>query len=39
MIWRKKIVYLKDEISNLNIMSIVLKSIVKCDMLGLEESF
>jgi hypothetical protein len=35
----KKIVYVKDEGSNLNIMIITLKSIVRCDMLGLEESF
>ncbi len=30
---------MKDEGSNLNIMIIALKSIVSCDMLGLEESF
>jgi hypothetical protein len=29
----------KDEGSNLNIMTIALKSIISCDMLGLEESF
>jgi hypothetical protein len=38
MIWRKKNIYVKDEGSNLNTMTIVLKSIVRCDMLGLEES-
>jgi hypothetical protein len=32
-------VYVKDEGSNLNIMNITIKSIVSCDMLGLEESF
>jgi len=30
---------MKDEGSNLNTMTIALKSIVSCDMLGLEESF
>jgi hypothetical protein len=33
------IVYVKDEGSNLNAMTNVLKSIVKCDSLGIEESF
>ncbi len=33
------IVYVKDEGSNLNIVSTTLKSIVSCDMLGLKESF
>jgi hypothetical protein len=32
-------VYGKDEGSNINIMTTTLKSIVRCDMLGLEESF
>ncbi len=36
---KKIIVYVKDEGSNLNTMTTVLKSIVSCDMLGLEESF
>jgi hypothetical protein len=36
---RKIIIYVKDEGSNLNTMTIALKSIVSCDMLGLEESF
>jgi subtilase family serine protease len=36
---RKIIVYVKDEGSNLNIMITMLKSIISCDMLGLEESF
>jgi len=36
---RKIIVYVKDEGSNLNNMTIALKSIVSCDMLGLKESF
>ncbi len=35
----KIIVYVKDEGSNLNTMTITLKSIIRCDMLGLEESF
>ncbi len=34
---KKIIVYVKDEGSNLNTMNITLKSIVSCDMLGLEE--
>jgi hypothetical protein len=33
----KNIAYAKDEGSNLNIMITTLKSIVSCDMLGLEE--
>jgi hypothetical protein len=36
---RKIIIYVEDEISNMNIMIITLKSIISCDMLGLEESF
>jgi hypothetical protein len=36
---RKNIIYMKDEGSNLNTMTIALKSIVSCDMSGLEESF
>jgi hypothetical protein len=36
---KKIIIYMKDEGSNLNTMTIALKSIVGCDMLGLEESF
>jgi hypothetical protein len=36
---RKIIAYGKDEGFNLNIMTTILKSIVSCDMLGLEESF
>jgi hypothetical protein len=36
---RKIIAYARDEISNMNIMITTLKSIVSCDMLGLEESF
>ncbi len=36
---RKNIAYVKDEGFNLKIMTIALKSIVSCDMLGLEESF
>ncbi len=39
MHWGKKIAYVKDEGSNLNTITTVLKSIVSCDMLGLEESF
>ncbi len=35
----KIITYVKDEGSNLNIMITTLKSIIRCDMLGLEESF
>jgi hypothetical protein len=35
----KIIVYVKDEGSNLNIMTTTLKSIISYDMLGLEESF
>ncbi len=33
------IAYVKDEGSNLNTMTTTLKSIVSCDMLGLEENF
>ncbi len=36
---RKIIVYVKDEGFNLNTMTTTLKSIVSCDMLGLEENF
>jgi hypothetical protein len=37
---RKKIIAcVKDEGSNLNIMTIALKSIINCDVLSLEESF
>jgi hypothetical protein len=36
---KTKITYVKDEGSNLNIMTTTLKSIVCCDMLGLEEIF
>ncbi len=35
----KKIAYVKDEGYNLNTMTTTLKSIVSCDLLGLEESF
>ncbi len=36
---RKIIAYVKDKGSNLNTMTTILKSIIGCDMLGLEESF
>jgi hypothetical protein len=36
---RKIIAYVKDKGSNLNIMIIDLKSIISCDVLGLEKSF
>jgi hypothetical protein len=36
---KKNIAYVKDEGFNMNIMTTTLKSIVSCDMLGLEESF
>jgi hypothetical protein len=36
---RKNSIYVKDEGFYFNIMTIALKSIVSCDMLGLEESF
>jgi hypothetical protein len=40
MTWEKKvIVYVKDEISNLNTMIITSKSIISCDILGLTKSF
>jgi len=40
MHWEKKnIAYVKDEESNMNIMTIALKSIISCDMFSLEESF
>jgi hypothetical protein len=35
----KIIAYVKDEGSNLNTMIIALKSIVKCEIFGLDESF
>jgi hypothetical protein len=35
----KIIAYVKDEGSNLNTLNNVLKSIVKCETLGLEETF
>jgi hypothetical protein len=35
----KIIAYVKDEGSNLNIMTIVLKYVVKCEVCGLDESF
>jgi len=36
---KQNIDYVKDEESNLNALTNVLKSIVKCDSLGIEESF
>jgi hypothetical protein len=36
---RKIVAYVKDEGYNLNIMTTTLKSIINCDVLGLEESF
>jgi len=37
---KKRIVaYVKDEGSNFNTMTIALKSVVSCDVFGLEESF
>jgi hypothetical protein len=35
----KIIAYVKDEGSNLNTLTIALKSVIKCETLGLEESF
>jgi hypothetical protein len=35
----ENITYVKDEESNLNVMMIILKSIVTCEVLGLDESF
>jgi len=35
----KIIAYVKDEGSNLNTMTITLKSIVKCEVLGIDEIF
>jgi hypothetical protein len=35
----KIITYVKDEVSNLNTLTNALKSVVKCETLGLEESF
>ncbi len=37
--WKKTIACVKDEESNLNLMMIILKSIVTCEVLGLDESF
>jgi hypothetical protein len=34
----KIIAYVKDEGSNLNTVTIVLKSVIKCEVLGLDES-
>jgi len=40
MTWEKKLItYVKDEGSNLNIMTTDLKFVVSCDILGLVESF
>jgi len=40
MDWKKNIAYVKNERSNnLNTMTIVLKSIIKCEVLGLDEIF
>ncbi len=36
---KKTIAYVRDEGSNMNTMTIALKLIVSCDMLGLEENF
>ncbi len=36
---RKIVLYVKDEGSNLNIMTIALKLVISCDVLGLEEVF
>jgi hypothetical protein len=36
---RKIVPYVKDEGSNLNIMTIALKLVISCDVLGLEEVF
>jgi hypothetical protein len=36
---RKIVTYVKDEGSNLNNMTIVVKSILNCEVLGLEKSF
>ncbi len=36
---RKKLIYVKDEGSIFNVRTIVLKSIVVCECLGLEENF
>jgi hypothetical protein len=36
---RKITAYVKDEGSNLNVMIIALRSIVRCEVLGLDESF
>jgi hypothetical protein len=35
----KVIAYVKDEGSNLNIMKIIMKFVVKCEVFGLNESF
>jgi hypothetical protein len=39
MHWKENVAYVKDEGSNINTMTIALKSIVSYEMLGLEESF
>jgi len=39
MNWKKIIFYVKNEGSNLNIMIIAMKSIMKCETLGLNENF
>jgi hypothetical protein len=36
---RRIIVYVEDEVSNLNAMTITIKSIMKCEAFGLDESF
>jgi hypothetical protein len=36
---KKKLTYVKDEGSNLIVITVVLKSIIKCEVLGLNESF
>jgi hypothetical protein len=36
---KKTIVYFKDEGSNLNVMTTTLKSIMRCEVLGLDENF
>jgi hypothetical protein len=37
MDWKEIITYVKDKGSNLNEMTIALKSIMKCEVLGLDE--
>jgi hypothetical protein len=39
MDWKKKFAYVKNERSNLTTMTTTLKSIVKCEVLGFDESF